>query len=88
MQAVAGSTDKSDALVTVKRIKGNLKIVLSSPLSSFFSEHHDLLVRKTLRDLEEEQIFITVEDNQALDFVLKARIKAAVSALQKREGKG
>ena len=85
MEASAGSTGKSDVLVTVQRIKGDLKIELKSTLKNLYSESQKLLIEDTVNKLKEDHLLITVEDNQALDFVLKARLKAAVSALQRME---
>ncbi|MBF9018531.1 MULTISPECIES: citrate lyase acyl carrier protein [unclassified Oceanispirochaeta] len=85
METSAGSTGKSDVLVTVQRIKGDLKIELKSTLKNLYSESQKLIIKDTVNKLKEDHLLISVEDNQALDFVLKARLKAAVSALQRTE---
>lgn len=85
METRAGSTNKSDVLVTVRRIKGDLKIELKSTLKNLYSESQKLLIEDMVNKLEEDHLLITVEDNQALDFVLKARLKAAISALRRTE---
>jgi citrate lyase acyl carrier protein len=85
LETRAGSTDKSDVLVTVQRIKGDLEIELKSTLKGMYSESQKLLIENTVSKLEEDHLLITVDDNQALDFVLKARLKAAISVLQKTE---
>ena len=85
METSAGSTGKSDVLVTVQRIKGDLKIELKSTLKNLYSESQKLLIEDTVNKLKEDHLLITVEDNQALDFVLKARLKAAIWALQRTE---
>lgn len=85
METSAGSTAKSDVFVTVQRIKGDLEIEVQSTLKNLYSESQRQLVEDTVRHLKEDHLLITVDDNQALDFVLKARLKAAVSSLQKME---
>ncbi|RDG29219.1 citrate lyase subunit gamma [Oceanispirochaeta sp. M1] len=85
LETSAGSTGKSDVLVTVQRIKGDLKIELKSTLKNLYSESQKLIIKDTVNKLKEDHLLISVEDNQALDFVLKARLKAAVSALQRTE---
>ena len=46
-----------------------------------FSKAMDKAVRETLNNLEIKDLTVTVQDNGALDIVLKARVEAAVGRL-------
>lgn len=77
--AWAGKKEKGDAFVTVRSNPGNgIDMEISSPVRGLFSRAQDEAVVKALEDLKAGDLVLNVEDFQALDFVLAARVKAAV----------
>lgn len=82
----AGRKEKGDAFVTASN-NGNGKTIVSitSPVRALFSEAQDAAVSRALDELDAGDLVLTVEDCQALDFVITARVKAAVLRLRRKE---
>lgn len=75
----AGKTEKDDARVTVSTYIGTgPNYSINSPVRSLFASAQDRIVTETLDDMNAGDLHIDIEDNQALDYVLVARIKTAV----------
>jgi citrate lyase subunit gamma (acyl carrier protein) len=86
MTASAGTREKLDALVTVSDDAPVLEISIRSPVADLFGSSQRRTITRTLRELVVSRGTVTVEDSQALDCVLKARIKAAVARLRRAGG--
>lgn len=82
--AQAGTVESMDCLVTVSETDPGTGIALTLAGASVarFSKAMDKSVRETLGQLEIKDLTITVQDNGALDLVLKARVEAAVTRLK------
>ncbi len=82
--AQAGTVESMDCLVTVSEAGPGAGISLTLAGSSVarFSRAMDKAVRETLEKLEVKDITVNVQDNGALDLVLKARVEAAVARLK------
>ncbi len=75
----AGRAEKDDALVTVSYLEVKEPVFsIESPVRKLFAEAQDKVVHKTLASLNVVNIRVDIKDNQALDYVLAARIRAAV----------
>ncbi len=86
MKAAAGKTEKGDALVTVYRSNSDeCKVTINSPVREMFKELQDNAVYTALEETGAERLTVEVNDYQALDFVLTARVKAALFRLRQKE---
>lgn len=86
MKETSGNAVKQDVVVHIIDDQSPLKIVIKSTVEGLFGK----AIRKTA---ESELIMlrvingtIKIDDNQALDFVIRARIQAAVTALRNKGG--
>jgi citrate lyase acyl carrier protein len=81
--AQAGTVESMDCLVTVSEAEPGTGIALTLAGSSVarFSKAMEKAVRATLEDLKINDMAVMVQDNGALDLVLKARVEAAVARL-------
>jgi citrate lyase acyl carrier protein len=92
MEASAGTGEKMDAWVTVydTLINGDpmdsIEIEISSPVESLFGTAQRAAVLKILDMLGVHRCRVKIEDAQALDAVLAARVKAAVLRLRRAGG--
>jgi len=82
--AQAGTVESMDCLVTVSEAGPGTGISLSLAGASVarFSKAMDKAVRETLDNLDITDMTVSVQDNGALDLVLKARVEAAVARLK------
>jgi citrate lyase subunit gamma (acyl carrier protein) len=82
--AQAGTVESMDCLVTVSEAGPGTGISLSLAGASVarFSKAMDKAVRETLDNLDITDMTVSVQDNGALDLVLKARVEAAVAKLK------
>ena len=86
MEVIAGVAAKQDALVRFSDESSPLQLEIKSVVSGLFG--------KALRSAAEAELTrqnvtrgrILIEDNQALDFVIRARIQAAVLAMREAGG--
>jgi citrate lyase subunit gamma (acyl carrier protein) len=78
-EAVAGTLESSDLLVKVAPSgKETREIVIKSAVFSQFGKQIKHVIEDTLSKLSVDAVSIVVEDKGALDFVIRARVQAAV----------
>ena len=76
--AMAGTLESSDALVTVEPGEGGVELELSSSVMNQYGRQIRATVLETLDRLGVTGGRVTVVDKGALDCTLKARVEAAV----------
>src|SRR5271166_1769669 len=78
-EAVAGALESSDLLVKVAPSdKGKLDIAITSTVIKLFGKQIRKVVADTLDQLSVSAGSIVIEDKGALDFVIRARVQAAL----------
>lgn len=77
-QAVAGSLESSDAMITVGPGTGGIALELESAVGGRFGEQIRQLVQAELSRLGVTDATIAIRDMGALDVVLRARVQTAV----------
>lgn len=74
-----GPKIKSDCHVTyMKNTSGGIQITIKSKVAKLFGEQINKITNDTLKQLKIEHASILIEDSGALDWVIAARIEAAV----------
>ena len=76
--AVAGTDEKSDAVVTVAPADNGLQLEIKSVVMNQFGAAIEASVREILTEMGVENAVVTVADRGALDCVLRARVETAV----------
>ena len=83
MRATAGTDRKGDALVTIETGKEPISIEITSPVEDLFGRQIASTAEQTAARLGLTTGKLIIRDNQALDFVITARIKAAAARLER-----
>ena len=81
--ASAGTIDKCDCLVTVSKGEGDIKINLSSKVLYQYGDSIRNIILQTLKKLHINDVTVDVEDMGAFDYVIVARLEAAIYRSQK-----
>ncbi len=77
-----GRDAKEDLRVTLQRAPGaGVKVDLQSSVQRLYGQRVEATVRATLQALGQNDLQVTVQDQGALDWVIAARVEAAVKAL-------
>ena len=76
--AVAGTDEKSDAVVTIEPCEHGLQLEIKSVVMNQFGAAIEASVREVLADMGVENAVVRVADRGALDCVLRARVETAV----------
>lgn len=76
--AVAGTLESSDAQVTVEPGEGTIEFYLQSSVINQYGNQIKKVVCQTLKNLEVDNVKITIVDKGALDCTIKARVEGAV----------
>jgi citrate lyase subunit gamma (acyl carrier protein) len=76
----AGSKESNDCLVTVKE-NIETKIVIDSVVAAFFYDQIMATVKETLKEMNTENVLVTVEDKGALDYTIKSRLISAIKRM-------
>lgn len=77
--AHAGTLESSDAYIQVNPIsEEKIEIELESSVEELYGDMIKELVINTLKEMKISSVNIKIQDKGALDFVLKARLQAAV----------
>lgn len=77
-QAVAGSLESSDILVTLAPGAGELEIILTSSVENYYGDAIRETMRRTLAELGVTSARVEAGDHGALDCTIKARMTTAV----------
>jgi len=76
--AVAGTLESSDAMVTVEPAEDELTVEISSSVMNQYGRQIKATVLETLERLDVKTGRVVVTDKGALDCTLKARVECAV----------
>ena len=82
--ASAGTIEKCDCLVTVSKGEGDIKINLSSKVLYQYGDSIRNTILQTLKKLDINNVTVDVEDMGAFEYVIVARLEAAVYRSQKQ----
>ena len=77
-EAMAGFDEKNDALVTVMPIASGVIVDLRSKVEIQYGKHIRKLIEEVIREAGYDGIQISVKDNAAWDYTIKARILGAL----------
>ena len=84
--ASAGKAQKGDVLVTIHDVCGPLRLTLTSSVQGLFGTQMEAVCRQVLQEIGVVSGQIVVDDQQALDCVLRSRIRCAVQRLRQQGG--
>ncbi len=76
--AVAGTDEKSDAVITIEPNADGIVIELASVVKNQFGAAIEASVREVLEDMDVKNAIVKIADRGALDCVLRARVETAV----------
>lgn len=82
--ASAGTIDKCDCLVTVSKGEGDIKINLSSKVLYQYGDSIRNTILQTLKKLHINDVTVDIEDMGAFEYVIVARLEAAIYRSQKQ----
>jgi citrate lyase acyl carrier protein len=82
--ASAGTIDKCDCLVTVSKGEGDIKINLSSKVLYQYGDSIRNIILQTLKKLHINDVTVDIEDMGAFEYVIVARLEAAIYRSQKQ----
>lgn len=82
--ASAGTIEKCDCLVTVSKGEGDIKINLSSKVLYQYGDSIRKTILQTLKKLDINDVTVDVEDMGAFEYVIVARLEAAIYRSQKQ----
>ena len=80
----AGTIEKCDCLVTVSKGEGDIKINLSSKVLYQYGDSIRNIILQTLKKLNVNDVTVDVEDMGAFEYVIVARLEAAIYRSQKQ----
>lgn len=80
VKGIAGSKESNDCLVTVVK-SDKTKIVIESVVAAFFYEQIKATVEETIKEMNVENVLVTVEDKGALDYTIKSRVTSAIKRM-------
>ena len=81
--ASAGTIEKCDCLVTVSKGDGDIKINLSSKVLYQYGDSIRNTILQTLKKLHINDVTVDIEDMGAFEYVIVARLEAAIYRSQK-----
>ena len=82
--ASAGTIEKCDCLITVSKGEGDIKINLSSKVLYQYGDSIRNTILQTLKKLDINDVMVDVEDMGAFEYVIVARLEAAIYRSQKQ----
>ena len=82
--ASAGTIEKCDCLVTVSKGDGDIKINLSSKVLYQYGDSIRNIILQTLKKLHINDVTVEIEDMGAFEYVIVARLEAAIYRSQKQ----
>ena len=83
--ATAGSTDSSDILITLEPGENGLEVEVASTVGRLFGKQIHHVICQTLQEAGLTDARVTADDHGALDYTIRARVKAAVTRALEQE---
>ena len=83
--AVAGTMESSDAVVTIFPSDAGLQINLTSTVEAQYGASIYKLVKDVLERMDIDSAIVSINDHGALDCTLRARVETAVIRAQKEK---
>lgn len=77
-KASAGLLEKGDILVTVAPIQEDTKLCIRSTIYDLFGERITATIQDQLARMHIDHVLLEAEDMGAFDFVIRARVEAAI----------
>ena len=74
----AGTLESMDCLVTVSDCPGEVKVSISGSGACRFRSSMEAAVRETLERLGVRDVSVDLQDNGAIDLIIRARVEAAL----------
>lgn len=85
--ATAGTLESSDLQITIEPREKGINIDLSSSVQKQFGRQIILLIEKVCSDLNVEGANIKIVDKGAMNYVIEARLKAALFRASGNDGR-
>lgn len=85
MSGRCGKKTPSDALIHVALNQERMEIEILSKYKDMFGSHIEKAVLEVLKDEAIDKAKVVVEDDGALDFVIKARLRTAIRRAKENE---
>lgn len=84
-EGAAGKAERDDIFVVVKpREKGEgVDIRLNSKVTKLYGDKIVETIKKKLRELDVDDVYLEADDMGALDYVIRARVEAAIRRAEK-----
>ena len=76
--ATAGSVESNDILIMISKGEGQIDIELDSVVKQQYGEDIEKVIKETLVECGVDNAKVVARDKGALDFTIKARVKACV----------
>ncbi len=77
--AYAGTLESSDAFVQIiKTEQKGVKIELESSVKEIYGDDIIKLIQNIIKKMDLQDVYLKVQDKGALDFVIEARVQAAI----------
>lgn len=86
MTITAGKKEKQDVLVTISPGTEPLQVIIGSKVDTLYGKSIRDTVEAVLDEYGVHTGIVAVEDQQALDLVIRARVIAAIQRLRRRDG--
>ena len=78
-RAHAGTLESSDAFIEIEPIEEDeIRIELQSSVEEMYGDDIRELIQRVVKELDINHVSIKVQDKGALDYVIKARLQAAI----------
>ncbi len=78
-RAYAGTLESSDAFIEIEPIEEDeIRIELQSSVEEMYGDDIRDLIAKVIKEMDISYISVRVQDKGALDYVIKARLQAAI----------
>ncbi len=85
MQVGTGNRKRGDLIVRLEGQASPLTIAITSSVDALFGEHIREVVKQVVTELGITTGNLVIVDDQALDFVIRARIKAVAHEMKRGE---
>ena len=84
-EAMAGTLESSDIMVTVQPSSGGIQIDLNSTVEGYYGDSIRATMREVLEQLGVQNAAVSAVDHGALDCTIRARMTTAVKRACKEE---
>lgn len=82
---ICGSVESNDCMITVHENETNGNVIeINSIVDDFFHDQIEKIIKDTLKEMNQNKLYVKCDDKGALDYTIKSRLITAITRMENK----